>query len=182
MPWAEDHKAGTRQKILRSAAELFTTRGFEGVGINDVMAHAGLTRGAFYAHFDSKKSLYREAIFSAAERLKRWVDPDSEKGLSLEDIIDGYLSARHRQGEAIRCPLAFLATDVSHQDSEVQAVYGRVFEGFVRALQKHLAAGGERDAVREQALQLAVRLIGGVAIARALPDAAAAELLMSCRA
>ena len=181
MPWADDHKAGTRQKILRSAAVLFTTRGFEGVGINDVMAHAGLTRGAFYAHFDSKKTLYREAIFSAAERLKRWVDPDTGQGLSLDEIIEGYLSVRHQQGDSIRCPLAFLATDVSHQDSEVQAVYGRVFEGFVRALQKHLAAGGDRDAVRSEALQLAVRLIGGVAIARALPDKAARELLGACR-
>ncbi len=57
MPYSPDHKPKTRQKIIRSAAKLFKTVGYENVTIDQVMANAGLTRGGFYAHFKNKEDL-----------------------------------------------------------------------------------------------------------------------------
>ena len=61
MRYDPQHKRRTRQRILESAARLFTARGFDAVSIEDVMRDCGLTRGGFYAHFASKAALYREA-------------------------------------------------------------------------------------------------------------------------
>ena len=62
MPAPPARKARTRQEILDHAARLFRLRGYEATTIDDVMLAAGLTRGAFYAHFDSKDAPVRRGI------------------------------------------------------------------------------------------------------------------------
>lgn len=66
MPWNANHKVESREKILQAAARLFTQNGYDAVSIDDVMREAGLTRGAFYAHFRSKSDIYNQAILTGA--------------------------------------------------------------------------------------------------------------------
>src|ERR1700730_8780212 len=49
------------ERIIDVASQLFRERGFDGIGLNDVMEAAGLTRGGFYGHFPSKEELAVEA-------------------------------------------------------------------------------------------------------------------------
>ena len=62
MPYTTAHKMRTRERILDSARRLFTRAGYENVTIDDVMAHAGLTRGGFYNHFSHKADLFAAAV------------------------------------------------------------------------------------------------------------------------
>src|SRR5260370_12614981 len=62
MPQNLARKARTRAEILDHAARLFLLRGHAGTNIDDIMLAAGLTRGAFYAHFTSKADLFAEAL------------------------------------------------------------------------------------------------------------------------
>src|SRR5258708_11552147 len=62
MPYAPEHKAEIRTRILDSARRLFNRNGLAAVSIDEIMAGAGLTRGGFYSYFDSKEELYAEAI------------------------------------------------------------------------------------------------------------------------
>jgi len=62
MPYPQDHKQQTRNRIVRSAASLFNRRGFAEVTIGEIMTAAGLTHGRFYRHFTSKEELYAEAV------------------------------------------------------------------------------------------------------------------------
>ena len=62
MPYSPEHKRETRERILKSARHLFNRKGFAEVTIDEIMAEAGLTRGGFYNHFDTKERLYAEAI------------------------------------------------------------------------------------------------------------------------
>lgn len=179
MGWPDDQRENTRQRILDSAARLFALHGFEAVNLDDLMADAKLTRGAFYHHFRSKTDVYSEAITHAAKVGGAHLDTLGSTGLSL--LIEHYLSVSHAQGVDLYCPLAFMATDVTHRADEVRRSYTRTFNGFVNRLQEDLP--GSSPEVRERALQLAATLIGGVAIARALDDGALAqELLSACRA
>lgn len=57
----------TRQALIASARALFTERGYHGVSVRDVTAHAGVTRGALAHHFADKEALYL-AVFDAVER------------------------------------------------------------------------------------------------------------------
>jgi len=62
MPYTPAHKAETRKKIVESARRLFNRHGFTGVSIDEIMADAGLTRGGFYNHFNTKEELYAEVV------------------------------------------------------------------------------------------------------------------------
>src|SRR5258707_2044610 len=54
-------RAENHDRIVRVAARLFREKGVDGVGIDEIMAEAGLTHGAFYGHFPSKTALIGEA-------------------------------------------------------------------------------------------------------------------------
>ena len=62
MPYPPGHSKQTRKRIVQSTRMLFNRLGFDNVSINQIMADAGLTRGAFYSHFDSKSDLYAEVL------------------------------------------------------------------------------------------------------------------------
>ena len=81
----------TRQRIIDAAVDLFNERGFGETGLADVLQRAGVTKGAFYYHFDSKDALAVAIIdqFQIAIRdaFRRTIDPPAVPG--LENIIRG---------------------------------------------------------------------------------------------
>ena len=60
-----------RKQILDQAGKLFREKGFDGVGIDDIMKRAGLTRGAFYGHFGSKDELIAKACAAALSKTRK---------------------------------------------------------------------------------------------------------------
>lgn len=177
MGWSAEQKQKTRQKILSSAAELFTLDGFDKVGIDDVMRHAGLTRGAFYNHFSSKSELYAEAILIAAADAQRRVKRTAD--ISYSHLIEQYLSLTHRKGEVFRCPLAFLTTDINQRDEYVRNAYTQVLKGFIKNINQ---VDENASTTEKEAMQKAVLMIGAVAISRAINDDEYADkLLSSCK-
>ncbi len=171
MAWKETHKLETRQRILGAAADLFTRKGFNLVGIDEVMLAAGLTRGAFYAHFSSKIDLYEAAIISAAISAAERIN---EQGKDLNSAIANYLSADHLHSEDVRCPMACLVSDVAHDDQRVQEIYTRLFKGFT----KHLQQLADETTSEDQTLVQSVLMIGGLALARSLTDKKLAEKIL----
>src|SRR4051812_3838254 len=61
MKVSREQAAQNRERIVETAAQLFRERGFEGIGVADLMQEAGLTHGGFYGHFSSKEDLIAEA-------------------------------------------------------------------------------------------------------------------------
>lgn len=181
MPYTPEHKQQSKHKILDSAYKLFTQKGFEHVSIDELMADAGLTRGAFYAHFKSKSELYAESMRSAAKISQATQLLKSPGDSSLITLIRGYLSRAHVKQETDACPLAFLATDVATRDEQVKSTYTSVFNQLVTLLERRLSES-ESQSQRSRALALTALLIGGVAVGRALDDAdSVKELLLSCQ-
>jgi len=175
MAWQKNHKGQSKDKILQSAAMLFTHHGFDKVSIDHVMQKAELTRGAFYSHFSSKSDLYAQAITKAAQSSR--LSKVTNKPQSIEEFGKYYLTSQHRDAQCQQpCPLAFLVSDISQQNKQVTKTYTKVFNHFVIEAEKH-----SKD--REQALQNAVLMIGGLAISRALEDKKFGdELLQACQA
>ena len=52
----------TRQDVFLAAAELFSARGFDGVGVDDIAHVARLNKAMIYYHFDDKLALYRDVV------------------------------------------------------------------------------------------------------------------------
>jgi AcrR family transcriptional regulator len=67
MSTREERAEATRAQLLASATELFAAVGYAGVGTEDVVRAAGLTRGALYHHFADKRELF-DAVYEDVER------------------------------------------------------------------------------------------------------------------
>src|SRR6201986_3642182 len=62
-------RRGRREQILAAAAELFASRGFHGVSIDDLGAAVGISGPAIYRHFPSKEAMLRDMLVGISERL-----------------------------------------------------------------------------------------------------------------
>src|SRR3712207_3437225 len=100
--YGSQHKTRSRAKIVKAAAGLFRRQGYLGTGIDSVMAKAGLTAGAFYAHFGSKSELFAEALGAATEVSRAALTAGLE-GLSPQErfaaVVKRYLSREHRDSK-----------------------------------------------------------------------------------
>jgi len=182
MPYTKQHKVETRKKILESAINLFTSKGYDQVSIDELMQHANLTRGAFYAHFKNKQALYAQAIIAGVRKSRiREKKPTSMTNQEwAKNLLGSYLSMEHVNQESDPCPLAFLVTDVANKEPQVKQAYTRIYKQLNLVLQKLY---GEPSENKEQdILAITAMMIGGVAIGRALNDSETSEkLLDSCR-
>lgn len=182
MPYSKQHKEQTRQKILDSAIKLFSSQGYSQVSIDELMTNAGLTRGAFYAHFKNKKVVYSKAILAGT--IKSRINQKKPEGLSNEewwkDLLMGYLSEDHIQQKISPCPLAFLVTDIANNEKEVRATYTRMFKHLNKTIYAQL--NQDTTCSKQEILATTAMMIGGVAIARALNDKEmTSRLLESCQ-
>src|SRR5215207_1103251 len=116
--YRKDHKQATRQRIVEAAGRRLKRDGIDGSGVAALMADAGLTNGAFYAHFDSKDDLVATAI---ADQLRE--QRETFSGQPLEDIVRGYLSVRHRDDIGAGCPSAALLDEIARSPQTVKGAY-----------------------------------------------------------
>jgi TetR/AcrR family transcriptional repressor of nem operon len=162
-----------RERVLDAAAELFRSRGIEGISVAEIMEAAGLTHGGFYRHFESKDDLAAQACVRAFEQaLDRLV---ARRG-NLERYTDSYLTERHRDRPEQGCPIACFAAEIGGSAAPVQASY-------VEGLTKYLALLAERMP-RERAIALMSTLVGALLLARATSVQSpklSAEILASVR-
>ncbi len=182
MPWPNEQKERSREKILQSAFGLFTARGYDKVTISDVMRETQMTHGAFYNHFNSKQQLYAEAIDAGARAsaLAKLQHTELQGVDLLTELLRGYLDVAHVRQEHSPCPLAFLATDVANGEEEVRGAYTQLFKRLITFMSKTLPADTPQR--RERALALAAMMIGAVAVSRALNDERTVKaLLRACR-
>ncbi len=162
---------GLRRRVLDVAAEAFQRQGYHATGMHDLMRQAGVTGGALYHHFPTKKALGLAVI---AERVARqvqetWIDPvvaapTAAAGIRavLSDIIAG-LDAR---GAVSGCPLNNLALELSLSDVDFRAEFQAVFARWRGALASKLRAEGRQDAEALAAFVVAA-YSGAMAMAKA---------------
>ena len=169
MKVSREQAAQNRERIIEAAAQLFRERGFEGIGVADLMKEAGLTHGGFYGHFGSKDDLIAEAAALALTRSLGLLS-DVPRGASadpLAAIAGAYLSSKHRDDPGTGCLLAALGSDVSRQGPAVRRVVTDHMRSAVELLMK-LVPGKARAARRQKAISTYATLVGAMVIARAV--------------
>jgi TetR/AcrR family transcriptional regulator, transcriptional repressor for nem operon len=179
MSYNTEHKQRTRAKIIESARILFNRHGFQGVTIDMVMAGAELTRGGFYNHFNSKQELHGAAVSSflsgrgAIWRADAGVDRADPPARMARQMIQGYLSSEHLDDLDGQCPMIALPSDAARSDVEVRSAYQKLLVAMVSLFEDGV---GENEAEpRQKALSLAALCVGGMVLARTLPDSTLAE-------
>lgn len=179
----------TRDRILAEAFSAVSRRGFGPVSVDSIVAAAGVTKGAFYHYFPSKRalgvSLVEEVIrpLILAERLaplERSVDPLAAL-LQLVRWAEENVTERRL---AAGCPLNNLSQEVSSLDEELRAAVVAVVEAWSDGLADEVRRAQEIGAVRpdldprEVATFLVAFWQGAMGLAKATRDR---STLRACR-
>jgi TetR/AcrR family transcriptional repressor of nem operon len=179
MKVSREQAAQNRDRIVEAAAQLFRERGFDGIGVADLMKEAGLTHGGFYGHFSSKEDLIAEASARALTRsLALWSKlAERAPRHPLSAIAGGYLTSRHRDNPGAGCLLAALGPDVSRQAPAVRrAVTDSVRSGC--DLLAALVPRKSKAARRRKAITTFATLVGAMVMARAVDDRALSQEIL----
>ncbi|AZF08541.1 Transcriptional regulator, AcrR family [Pseudomonas sp. R2-37-08W] len=169
-----------REHVVETASVVFRERGFDGVGVADLMAAAGFTHGGFYKHFGSKADLMAEAsACSLSQSLA------SAETLSVKDFIDLYVSRAHRDNRATGCTMAALCGDAARQSGDLKSTFAEGIEQMLQTLGEKYPTGPDAapDAARVKMIDLLARAVGAIVLSRACPEdsALADEILAVCR-
>ena len=182
MRYPASETAEKRERILDEAARLFRVRGFQGVGVAEIMQAAGLTHGAFYAHFASKEALAAEALeraFALSERRlfrKRRADDNLK-----QRFVDRYVSRAHRDDPADGCPLVSLGSEAAKTEA-VRDAFTAQLEQMIQRMSEALEWPEGSDA-RAQSIAMLSSAVGAMTLARAANNAQLSdEILSSVRA
>src|ERR1700757_1869117 len=133
MRYPAKETAAKHERIVKEASRLFRERGFDNVTVGEVMQAAGLTHGAFYAHFGSKQELQEAAVaygqtLSASRVRNRGATKKGRKAYA-----DRYLSPWHRDNPGDGCTMAALAQEVARSTPELKAAFEKGFEEILSA-------------------------------------------------
>jgi len=178
--YPKKQKAETRVRILQAAARLFRESGYDGAGVDAIMAEAGLTAGGFYSHFRSKEALFAEAMTTALEpqhMLSSTLGPSRDPLVSL---IKSYLSRTHRDMTGAGCPLPAVTSDVARKGDSTRQAYERQFLKYVDEIETMLADHSGES--RERALAIIAQCVGGLMLSRAVKNSKLSDqILRACR-
>src|ERR1700743_2883262 len=108
---SREKAAQHRERIIDAAGALFRAKGFDGIGVADIMKAADLTHGGFYGHFSSKEDLVAQSnkrmMAGAAERRVKITASDAKE--PFRALLDRYLSPQHRDDPGHGCGFAALS-------------------------------------------------------------------------
>jgi TetR/AcrR family transcriptional repressor of nem operon len=163
--------AENRETVIDVASHLFRKHGFDGIGLKDLMAGAGLTQGAFYKQFASKEDLAAQASKRAFESAaRRWSAAASANPKDpLGAVLAFYLSMDHREEKMGGCPLVALGADAARQSSEVKESFEAGIKAHLEILSRLLGESGSAEA-GGRAMAILSTMIGAVVLSRAVND------------
>ncbi|QIG91405.1 MULTISPECIES: TetR/AcrR family transcriptional regulator [unclassified Bradyrhizobium] len=168
MRYSKEHKQETHARIVKKAATRLRERGAHGIGVADLMKDAGLTHGGFYAHFDSREALVIEAFSYAMDRaIERWrkvaADIPPEKRLST--IIDGYLSAAHRDDPGQGCAIPALGAEIARESPKTRKAFALKLDQMIDMIADQIP-DIPRKAARKQAMAVLATMMGTIVMSR----------------
>ncbi|WP_421916822.1 TetR/AcrR family transcriptional regulator [Mesorhizobium sp.] len=165
-----DRTEATRADLIAAARRLFTEKSYAETGTPEIVAAAGVTRGALYHHFADKQALFTAVVEQEAQAVAEEIDHASPPSLSARDALvagsDAYLAAMRTPGRtrlllldgpAVLGRAAMDAIDNRHgnrslREGLVAAMRARALQKLpVEALTALLAAAFDRAALAIEA-------------------------------
>jgi len=173
MKVSREQVALNRERIVETAARLFREKGYDGIGVADLMKSAGLTHGGFYGHFASKEDLLAEATAHALKKsVERWEGYLAEdRDAAMEKITDGYLTIKHRDHPEKGCSVTALGADIARLGGKARHAIAEGAVGQMAVLEQ-LMTGDDAAERRKQAMATYAAMVGAIVLSRAVDDEA----------
>jgi len=175
--------AENRETVINVASRLFRERGFDGIGLKDLMEGAGLTQGAFYKQFASKEDLAAQASRRALESATlRWATATAENPENpLGAVIAFYLSTEHREEKMDGCPIVALGSDAARQGPDVKAPFEAGIKAHLEILNRLIAeTNGEEP--NGKAMAILSTMVGALTLSRVVNDPDLAQAILDAAA
>jgi TetR/AcrR family transcriptional repressor of nem operon len=157
-----------RQTVINVASRLFRQRGFDGIGLKDLMEEAGLTQGAFYKQFESKEDLAAQASKRALESTtRRWTTAaEANPKDPLGAVIAFYLSMGHHEERMDGCPVVALGSDAARQSVDVKASFETGIREYLKMLGRWIGESDGDDSGKTMAILST--MVGALVLSRAV--------------
>jgi TetR/AcrR family transcriptional regulator, transcriptional repressor for nem operon len=169
MKVSREKAAEHRERIIDAAGALFRAKGFDGIGVADIMKAADLTHGGFYGHFSSKDDLVAQSskrtMARAAENWSKVAAADSNEPFAA--LLKRYLSPRHRDDPGKGCAFAALGNDAARSGKAVRKAFAEGIEPLLGILTEAIP-GKSRAVRRRKALTAMAALVGALTLSRAV--------------
>jgi TetR/AcrR family transcriptional regulator, transcriptional repressor for nem operon len=172
-------KEASHERIVSVAARAIRRSGYDGTGVADIMKQAGLTHGAFYAHFPSREAMLAEAAdracadsAAAIANVLSKVPPEQ----ALGSLLRGYLSREHLENVESGCPLAAVGSETSRQTPEVRRATTQHVKAMIDLVARQSPDWGQ-PAAHERALLTVSAMVGTLVLARAVDEPALSDSL-----
>jgi TetR/AcrR family transcriptional regulator, transcriptional repressor for nem operon len=178
--YAEAQKLEVKAVILAGAGRGFRKRGYEGIGVDGLAKEANVTSGAFYGHFPSKEAAFIEALTAGIRELRDGILAlrAAHGSAWTRFFIDFYLGQKRVCDLSESCALQSLTAEVQRADSKTKSVFEAQIKLVTRAVADGLKGRSPADR-KHRAWALLSILSGGVTLARAVTDPAAARSIVS---
>lgn len=173
-------KEATHERIVSVASRAIRRSGYDGTGVADIMKEAGLTHGAFYAHFASREAMLTEAASKACAESAAAVAGVVAKvppAMAFKSMLSAYLSKEHVQLAEMGCPLAALGSETSRQAPEVRRVATQHIKEMIDLIARQSPDWGQPGA-HERALATLSTMVGSLLLARAVDDSVLSDNLL----
>jgi TetR/AcrR family transcriptional regulator, transcriptional repressor for nem operon len=175
--YGRERKQETRRRIIEAAGRRFKADGIDGSGIAALMADAGLTNGAFYAHFDSKDDLVASAVADQLREQCEALGAAAPGHAGVEQILRTYLSVQHRDSPEHGCPSAALLDEIARCADATRRAYT---DGVLTVIDDVAARVAPQDprSARVQAFSIYALMVGTLQLSRALADRQLADVVL----
>ncbi|MFJ9713258.1 TetR/AcrR family transcriptional regulator [Streptomyces sp. NPDC101234] len=167
--YTKEHKPVTRQRIIERAGQRFKQDGIDGSGVSTLMSDAGLTNGAFYAHFKSKDDLVANVVTDQLRTQLAAYDTLRPGRPGLEELVRTYLSPEHRDNAGTGCPSAALLDEIGRCGDATKQAYTDGARAIMEEIAARLAPENP-GAARRKAIGLFTMMVGTLQLSRALSD------------
>jgi TetR/AcrR family transcriptional regulator, transcriptional repressor for nem operon len=176
--YGKEHKQVTRRRIIEAAGRRFKRDGIDGSGVATLMKDAGLTNGAFYAHFPSKDDLVANVVADQLCEQRAMFNAQAPDHGGLEQYVREYLSVQHRDSPEDGCPSAALLDEIGRGTHETKRDYTAGLLAIIDDIAARLTPDDPQSA-RVQTLSAFAMMIGTLQLSRALIDRQLADDILA---
>jgi TetR/AcrR family transcriptional regulator, transcriptional repressor for nem operon len=175
--YGKDHKQTTRRRIIETASRRLKGDGIDGSGVATLMADAGLTNGAFYAHFASKDDLVATTVADQLREQRESLSAVAPGRAGVEQYLRAYLSAEHRDNPQDGCPSAALLDEIGRCTDTTKQAYTDGLLAIIDDIAARLAPDDPQPA-RVKTLSVFAMMAGTLQLSRALTDRQLADEIL----
>ena len=141
--------ADTRDKIVRTAMELFWAKGYQSTSIADILSRSQVHSGSLYHFFPGKQQLLVAVLEAYRDGIEPWLLAPAWSGIDdprerIFSLLNGYRTHLVSTGFTYGCPIGSLALEIHDPDPDVRELLAANFANWTDAVTRCLEQMGDR--------------------------------------